>query len=240
LKTGCVVLDTADVKAPVMGWAAALLPKDVHFVGGHPIVMVDRQNLDAARADLFDHKIFCLTPNSTTNDTAVRLAADVAEALGAQPYFLDAAEHDGLVAAVEQFPMLLAGALMSLTVGSPGWTDMRKLAATQFFAATLITAGSSKEAISSAAANRDNVLHWLDDFIVELNAWREEFANGNHEDLVKGLEDGLVASQKWLAAQSRGVWDQEPAPQDLPTTGSTFRDMFLGRLFGPGERPKRK
>ena len=39
VQQGCVILDTADVKAPVMAWAAELLPAGVHFVGGHPIVL---------------------------------------------------------------------------------------------------------------------------------------------------------------------------------------------------------
>ena len=84
LRPGCVIIDTADVKAPVMEWAAELLPAEVHFVGGHPIVLSDRLDADGARPDLFENKLFCLTPDSRTDDAAVRLAADVVEAMGAK------------------------------------------------------------------------------------------------------------------------------------------------------------
>ena len=41
LKTGCVLVDTTEVKRAVLQWATELLPKDVHLIGGHPILMVE-------------------------------------------------------------------------------------------------------------------------------------------------------------------------------------------------------
>ena len=52
LKPGCVLLDMSDVKAQVMAWAAELLPDTVHFVGGHPILVVESLEPAAAQADL--------------------------------------------------------------------------------------------------------------------------------------------------------------------------------------------
>ena len=138
--------------------------------------MSDTLEPDGARADLFEGKLFCLTPSSSTDGTAVQLAADVAEALGAKPFFLNAEEHDGLVAGVEHLPALLAAALMSVTSGSAGWKDMRKLAANQFFASTLLDARSGKEAVAGPLANRENVIHWLDAAIAELTSYRDQLA----------------------------------------------------------------
>ncbi|RQW78909.1 MAG: prephenate dehydrogenase/arogenate dehydrogenase family protein, partial [Geobacter sp.] len=92
LKPGCVVVDTADVKAPALAWAAELLPKGVHFVGGHPILVPANMDPDKANAELFDNKLFCLTPDGGTDSAAVHLAADLVEALGAKPFFLDPVE----------------------------------------------------------------------------------------------------------------------------------------------------
>ena len=38
LEAGCLVTDTAYLKAPVMRWAAERLPRNVFFVGGHPVL----------------------------------------------------------------------------------------------------------------------------------------------------------------------------------------------------------
>jgi prephenate dehydrogenase len=240
LKAGCVVVDTAEVKGPVMKWAAELLPKEVHFVGGHPILMAERLDPEGASADLFERKLFCLTPDSGTDDTAVRLAADVVEALGGQPFFLDPLEHDGLAAAVEYLPMITAGALMSVTTGSSGWSDMRKVAGNQYFASTLIAGTSSKSAAAGAVANREQVVYWLDTMIKELETWRDRVAASDTQALTEGLDAGLSAGQRWLAAQMSGNWQEEETPSELPTSGSMFRDLFWGRRRPAVERVKRR
>lgn len=240
LRPGCVVVDTADVKAPVMQWAAELLPPEVHFVGGHPILLADALKPDDARADLFENKPFCLTPGPNTDGTGVQLAADVAEALGAKPFFLDAAEHDGLVAGVEHLPALMAAALMSVTSNSAGWADMRKLAANQFFATSLLLSRSGKEAAAGSLANRDNVLHWLDAVIAELTWQRERLAADEADEMVSRTDAGLAAGRSWLDAALSGNWDQDPYQiANAPTAGSSLRELFFGRL-GMSNRAKQE
>ncbi len=238
LRPGCVIIDTADVKEPVMQWAAELLPPEVHFVGGHPIVLSDRLDVEGARPDLFENKLFCLTPDNRTDGSAVRLAADVVEAMGAKPFFMDAQEHDGLAAAVEHLPSLLATALMSVTSRSAGWKDMRKLAGNQYYASTLILAESGKAALAGPLANREHVVHWLDAVIGELSAYREQLLAGEAADLTVDVDRGLAAGHSWLAASLTGNWDAEGPQPQVPTAGSTFRDLFFGGLGKPRERTK--
>jgi prephenate dehydrogenase len=246
LRPGCVIVDTADVKGPVVKWAAELLPAGVHFVGGHPIILSDRLDVEGARPDLFEGKLFCLTPDSRTDDSAVRLAADVVEALGGKPFFLDAQEHDGLAAAVEHLPSLLATALMSITSRSAGWRDMRKLAGNQYYASTLVLADSGKEAIASPMANREHVVPWLDAMIAELSAYREQLLAGETTGLATDIDRGLEAGHSWLAASLAGNWDADGSRPDAPTAGTTFRDLFFGSLGRPraqttqAEQKKRK
>lgn len=240
LKAGCVVIDTAEVKAPVMEWAAELLPKEVHFVGGHPILMAEQLDPESASAELFTKKLFCLTPDSRTDDMAVRLAADVVEALGGQPFFLDPAEHDGLAAAVEHLPVIMAGALMSVTTNSPGWSDMRKVAGNQYFASTLIAGPGSKGAATGAVANQENLVHWLDTMIRELETWRDRIAAGDTQGLIDGFDAGLAAGRSWLVAQASGNWEEEAPPTEIPTAGGMLKDLFWGRRKPLPERAKRK
>ncbi len=246
LRPGCVIVDTADVKAPVMQWAAELLPPTVHFVGGHPIVLADRLDADGARADLFTGKNFCLTADAKTDDSGVRLAADLVEALGAKPYFMDAEEHDGLVAAVSHLPALLATSLLSVTTGSPGWRDLRKLAGNHFFAGTVLVTDTGKEAIAGPFANREQVIPWLDREIAELTRIREHLVQGQEEALAEQVDDGLEASHNWLKVAMAGTEEPTSPAPDVPTMGSTFRDMFFGRLgrraddTKQSDRPKRR
>ena len=248
LKPGCVLLDTADVKAPVLRWAAELLPESVHLVGGHPIVIAQDpslrsgQAMDAgsARADLFQDKLFCLVAGRSADDAALRLAADLVEALGAKPFFMDAIEHDGLAATVEQTPMIVAAALLDMARTSPAWTDMRKLAGSQFYTSTLITAWDGQAAAAACAANRDLLVQRLDAFIAGLGEWRQRLADGEDETLAKALDDGLTARRKWLNAQASGNWDEPRAPAEMPGSGAYLRQLIgFGGLRKPPAKPKK-
>jgi prephenate dehydrogenase len=237
LQPGCVIVDTADVKAPVMEWAAEILPPEVHFVGGHPVLLTDALEPEAARADLFDGKLFCLTPDARTDAAGVRLAADIAEAIGARPYFMDAHEHDGLAAGAQNLPALLAAALMSVTTGSPGWKEMRKLAGNQYYAGTLLVAGSGKQVASEALANRENTVHWLDTVIAELASYKAQLLAGDTEELTAGVDRGLEAGKSWLNAAVSGQWEIDGIPP-TPPVGMGIRELFFGRLGKPRERPQ--
>lgn len=241
LKQGCVVLDTADVKAPVMAWAAELLPAGVHFVGGHPILVLESLKPDTASAELFEQKLFCLTPDAQTEATAVQLAADLAQAMGAKPFFLDAAEHDGMMAAVVHLPQLLGAALMDAANRSPGWKDMRKLAGSQFYTSTLITEGDGKSVAAGLVANREHVMLWLDEFMARLDEWRQWLADGKEEAVAKAVHGGLVEGEKWMSAYLRSNWDETPDAPPLPSSGTMFRDLFgFGKWRTPPDRAKGK
>lgn len=241
LQPGCIVVDTADVKEPVLAWARELLPSAVHFIGGHPIVLSEQLSQEGARADLFEGKLFCLTADATEEDGAVHLAADLVEAMGGKPFFLGATEHDGMAAAVEHLPALLAAALVSATSHSAAWNDMRKLAGGQFYSSSLITADDGKAAASSLLANREHLLRWLDMITAELGEWRQRLESADEEKLSETLEQGLFTGHKWLADYNEGLWDQREERPELPTSGGVFRNLFgFGRWGKTPAKEKRR
>src|SRR5690606_29582268 len=62
LQSGAVVTDTASTKTDVLHWAEELLPPDVHFVGGHPMAGKEKSGPQAADADLFKSRPYCVVP----------------------------------------------------------------------------------------------------------------------------------------------------------------------------------
>ena len=237
LKSGCLIVDTADVKAPVLEWAAKHLPESVSFVGGHPIVLAENLDTASARADLFDKKLFCLMPSARSSDRALNLAVDLANALGAQPFFMDPVEHDGLAAAVSHLPLVMAGALMSIVSSSSGWGDMRKLAGSQFYSGTWLAEDDPKGAAGTCLANDKYLTHWIDRLIDELESWKEQIAAGAQDDLAKKLEAGQNATSAWVRAQAQGNWEEPLPMSDLPTSGAYMRQMI--GLGGMGRRPEK-
>jgi prephenate dehydrogenase len=223
LKEGCIVTDTASLKVPVLNWARESLPAQVHFVGGHPIIEKAPSDPGMPRADLFAGAIYCLTPGSDSPPEALQAVSDLAEAVGAQPYYLDAAEHDGLVAAVEQLPLLLALALQVMAGASPSRREMIQLSGTFFTSLTQLLAGDAAKLTELCTLNATNVLRWLDAFLPQLSNLRELLAN----------EDGESLQESFAAAvETRNGWGRQQLEGDA-VDYSEFgaMRMMLGRPF---------
>ena len=252
LHPGCVVIDTATLKAPVLAWAEAILPKEVHFVGTDPIIVgqqptgVEPQatGLKAARADLFKDALLCLVPALQADPSAVKLATDLATILGAQPFFLDAAEHDGLLAAVDHLPAISALALLETAINQPSWKELRKLAGPPFELATHLASTDPSSYSDLAAANRDNLVRWIDALSASLASLRQELAEGTQESLAERFTRAVAERDRWLNDRATGQLLETAQGGEMPRKSEMF-DAFLGSglrkaLTGERGKPKRE
>jgi len=88
--------------------------------------------IQAAEAELFHGCTYCLTPSEKASPKSIDTVTGMVKKLGAIPFFIDAQEHDNLVAGISHLPMLLSAALVSLTTKNPSWSKMSKLAASGY------------------------------------------------------------------------------------------------------------
>ena len=225
LKNGCVVTDTASLKEQVVRWAEELLPETVNFVGGNPVVISAGAGPDAADSDLFRNSLYCITPASNIHPDAVSLVSGLVALLGGQPYYLDPAEHDGLMAGVEHLPQALALALAQGTMEGASWREMRKLAGGSFERIVALV-GEDPDAFSSVLlANRTNLVRWLDSYAVAVKEVRELIAQGEHEALAQTVDKAVVARREWHQEAQAGFTEIRPAEVERP---GFLRQMFLG------------
>lgn len=238
LRPGCVIMDTAALKGPIMASAAEILPDEVHFVGADPIISgpVEGEGIEAARADLFENGLFCVVPSLDADPNAVKLATDLIALLGARSLFVDPAEHDGMLAGVEHLPAVLAVALLEMAVQQPTWRELRKLAGPSFESATSLASTEAETYRDMLLPNQDNVLRWIDAFSASLASLRQALVDGEPEVITQRFEAALQERRKWLRDRAEGQWDIRPAieAQDRP---NILTDVFLGGLWRT--RPKK-
>jgi prephenate dehydrogenase len=228
LEAGCVVMDTASLKEPVLAWAAETLPEKVHFVGGNPILSqsVDSPGgLEAARADLFRNGLFCVVPSPTADPAAVKLVTDLVAILGAKPLFFDPLEHDGQLAAVEHLPAILALALVETVSRQPIWRDLRQVAGPAFEISTHLVAADPAAHRDMYLSNRDNIVRWIDVFTASLTSIRQALVENRSEELVGRFGDALSERGKWLQDRASGQWQEGPRPE-MPTRASMLEGLF--------------
>ena len=212
LKPGCVVTDTASLKQPVLTAAARWLPDSVSFVGGDPLVTAAAGGPDAASGDLFENSLYCLTPSPGAHPDAVSLVSSLVTLVGARPFYLDAAEHDGLMAGVAQLPQALALLVWHSASTDAGWRDMRKLAGGAFDAMGTLMGDDSAALADVLLSNRHHLLPWLDAVAGQVNALRQLLADGETEPLVTFGEQSIEARHEWLWDRRRQFSEDLPLP----------------------------
>ena len=230
LRPGCVVMDTASVKLPVLAWADEFLPEQVHFVGSDPILGAEASaqgGLEAARADLFQGGVFCLTPSPSADPAAVKLVSDLTGILGATPIFFDPAEHDGLVAAVDHLPTFLSLTLLNNLVHQPAWRELRKVAGAPFEAVTQLAGTEPTALVELFLSNKDNIVRAIDGFSASLAALRQDLAEGETEELAQRFGEATEAWLKWHHDRETGQWEGDVSVQ-MPEKPNVLADAFLG------------
>ena len=112
---GCLLMDLGSTKAEICA-AMADLPQAFAAIGGHPMCGKETAGLLAAVTDLYVGQTFILCQNGRTTPEIESIAQEVVAAVGANPLWLPADEHDRLVAAVSHLPYLVAATLMHMAV----------------------------------------------------------------------------------------------------------------------------
>jgi prephenate dehydrogenase len=235
LQPGCLVTDVAHLKAPVMRWAEELLPDNVFFVGGHPILnplvvsLEPLEGLEAASPDLLREALYCFTPPTGASGTVIDACTELATALEAYPFFIDVVEHDGLQAGVAGLPDLLAIALLRATVDTPGWQEMRKFANSRFAAATAAAAGANERA-TALFLNREHVLPRLNALLRELVGLRDLLTGDDAEPLEQAFIGSAEGRARWVEEQEQGMWitGSTITTEHIPSVREQVTRMFLG------------
>jgi prephenate dehydrogenase len=231
LPTRALVMDTGSTKAAVLSWAAELLPREVRFVGGHPMAGKTESGPDAADAKLFQGAVWCLAPLPTAARDAIDEAVALVESLGASAYFLDPDEHDGLVASVSHLPYLMSVALIRHLGNERSWRETASLAAGGFAYSTHLTDSDPQMFFDIMRTNRDNISRRLSLYIAELEALRG-LIEADSPEVKVAFEQARTLHQDWLAGRAQGQTAEGDNP--LPTT----RSMLTGSLFGRFGREK--
>ncbi len=234
LPEGCVVTDVASTKSSVMRWAAGSLPESVSFVGGHPMAGKEVAGIRAADADLFRGCTYCVCAAPGTDSRAVDMVAGLATILGANPYFVDPAEHDSLVAGISHLPMLLSTALVSATTSSPAWRELSRLASSGYRDTTRLASSDPVMSRDIYLTNQESLGRWMDILIGELEELRRDINDGS-EALEAKLRRIKDERDRW----QQGADGSAPAASNGPQAGGVGHLLF-GNLPSPLSRTGRK
>ena len=230
VEDGCVVTDTRATKSSSLSAATDILPSGIGFVGGHPLTNGTAESLEQASPELFTGIDYCIIPAESASQDAVGTVVGMVETIGAKPFFLDPKEHDTYVAAVTDLPTVLSYALVNATTASASWRDMARLASEEFSTAARLATQDPKDAATESLANKDALVHWIDQIIAELYSYRKDLSleDGN-------LEVSFVRAWENHARWTAGAAAQQKSPP-LPSASETMGGWLMGRRLWDRQR----
>jgi prephenate dehydrogenase len=191
LPSGCIVTDVGSTKVWPHRWAAKILPKNVHYVGSHPIAGSEQRGVEFARDDLFDRAICILTTTKKTNRKTVQTLRKFWTALGCRVKLMRPTEHDKIFANVSHLPHITAAALINANNSKE-----LKFAGKGFIDTSRIASGPANIWTDVLLTNAHNTTRGIDRIIDELSKLRKAITSQNK----KQIEAMLKAARKKRAA----------------------------------------
>jgi prephenate dehydrogenase len=238
LPQGALILGLSALQSPIIAWVREHLPAGRHYAGILPVegaagVEVASPEDDEPRADRFSGGVMALTLPPGTPQSSIDVALSLAALLGARPFFIDPVELDAATAAVETFPALLAGALMSMSARQPGWRDARRMTGPSFACATsLLDEAAPRLSGASLSLQRHHLLPRLEAMQAELAEWHAMLKAGTDEVLEQRLRETIRSYDDWRSARRKGDWGAEELSPAPPVSGPSM----LERMFSLGRR----
>lgn len=177
-----IVLDIGSTKTQIVS-ALERLPSSFDPVGGHPMCGKEKATIINADSQIFRDAPFAFVSLERTSKQTLTLAEQIADRIGANPIWLDLADHDRWVAYTSHLPYCLSTAL-SLTVPpeagimiGPGFRSASRLAATP-----------SSMMVDILKTNSVNIVKTMDEFLEEMERMRDLLVRGDFNELQERLD----------------------------------------------------
>jgi prephenate dehydrogenase len=182
LPKGCIVTDVGSTKTLPHRWAAKRLPKDVFYVGSHPIAGSEKRGLEFSRDDLFDGAVCVLTTDKGSNKNAVNTLQQFWTKLGCKVLTMQPGEHDRIYARISHLPHIVAAALINAND-----EKLLKFAGKGFIDTSRIASGPENIWSDILMTNKSNIIKGIDRVIVELEKMKDALGQDDERKVNKLL-----------------------------------------------------
>lgn len=170
LKPGCLVTDVGSTKASVIAQMLPHMPKNVHFIPGHPIAGTEKSGPDAGFPGLFRGRWCILTPLEGTDPAALAVLRTFWQSLGSMVDEMDPIHHDKVLAIVSHLPHIIAYNIVGTADDLEAVTESEviKYSASGFRDFTRLAASDPTMWRDVCLHNRDAILEMLSRFSEDL------------------------------------------------------------------------
>lgn len=186
-KPGTIITDSGSTKREICRAARESLPREVAFVGGHPMAGSEHSGARFADADLFRGAAYALIADEHADPDAVSAVSQMVASIGATPIRLTAEQHDRMAARISHAPQMLSTAL-ALAVARASEKGTDRLAGNGLAEMTRLAESSWSMWEDICRTNADEIASALDETISEIEAVRVAVSSGDSSSLKEMFE----------------------------------------------------
>lgn len=188
LDEGTLLTDVGSTKSLICQTATTAVPKNVTFIGSHPMAGSERSGLDNADLNLFQSATCLVTPlQNTPPDKLAQLIA-FWEAMEMKIATVSPEKHDEIVAHISHLPHLLASTLCSVLASKEACWG--KFSGRGLKDSTRVASGDPMLWKQILEQNREEVIRAINSLEDELNQLKTALLNQETQHLVSILERG--------------------------------------------------
>lgn len=195
-KEDAVVIDVSSTKGPICKALKHHL-KRKNLVAAHPMAGLEvggPQNADAA---ILKGRKVVICQSEQSSKLAVDLALDLFDSLGMHPEFMDAEQHDSLVALVSHLPQMVAYGLANTVSKASKDDEWCRLAASGFDSASRLASSPADVWLPIINQNKDFILQYINLFISQMENLQEMIADDNVADLEEFIAQSQSVREKF-------------------------------------------
>ncbi|MFI6641769.1 prephenate dehydrogenase [Streptomyces sp. NPDC050504] len=137
------------------------------YIGGHPLAGGERSGPLAARADLFEGRLWVLTPSARTDREVLNRGLELVSLCGAVPVLMDTDAHDRAVALTSHAPHLISSLMAARLADAE--SELVRVSGQGLRDITRIAAGEPALWSDILEANAEAVADVLDAYAADLN-----------------------------------------------------------------------
>lgn len=195
LKTGAVITDVTGVKGFMIRELKKILPKDVEFLGGHPMAGREVGGYKSSTDTLFDNAPYIITPVEGNTAEAIQLVRDMAKYIGCRTVVTTTPdEHDSIIAYTSQLMHIVAVALCE----SPLLERAESFAGGSLQDCTRIAVINEKMWSELFVENREHLAHRIEEFQNTLENMKQATLAGDRDKLEEIMKHATKQKLKWL------------------------------------------
>ena len=231
-----VLTDVGSAKGNVVRCAREVFGRmPPRFVPGHPIAGSEQSGVSAAESTLFRRHKVILTPLEETDPSALALVDSLWRALGADVEHMEVRHHDEVLAATSHLPHLLAFGLVDSLAKRNENLEIFRYAAGGFRDFTRIAGSDPVMWHDIFLANREAVLHTLDDYRTDLDALRAAVDEGDGHTLLGVFTRAKAAREHFSKILARRAYVDVMHSKDLIFMANPGGSVS-GQLRVPGDK----